>query len=110
MMVVLGLMVKFKITSKWIRRFVYRLYTGLTTFSTTIILLVVGHLMETTNNAEKKLALLVREISWTKNIVIIERCKEREKTGDVREILIFSWLDETEVMEESNLLWRGVGK
>jgi len=69
MMVVLGLMVKFKITSKWIRRFVYRLHTGLTTFSIMIILLVVGHLMETTNNAEnKKLAQLVRKISCTKNI------------------------------------------
>ncbi len=39
MMVVHGLMVKFKITSKWIRRFVYRLHTGLTTFSIMIILL-----------------------------------------------------------------------
>ena len=109
-MVVLGLMVKFKITSKWIRRFrlspthrinnifYYDYFTG-------------GRSPDGDNKqCRKKLALLVREISWTKNIVIIERCKEREKTGDVREILIFSWLDETEVMEESNLLWRGVGK
>jgi len=29
----------------------------------------------------KKLAPLVREISWTKNIIIMERCKEREKSG-----------------------------
>ncbi len=83
MMVILGLMVKFKITFTWIRRFVYRLHTGLTTFFIMIILLVVGHLMETTNNAEnKKLAPLVREISCTKNI--------GGKTGDIREILTFS--------------------
>lgn len=45
MMVFLGLMVKFKVTPKWIRRFVYRLQTGLATFSIMIILLVVGHLI-----------------------------------------------------------------
>ncbi len=45
MMVFLGLMVKFKVTPKWIRRFVYRLHTGLATFSIMIILLVVGHLI-----------------------------------------------------------------
>ncbi len=42
-MVFLGLMVRFKVTPKWMRRFVYRLHTGLATFSIMIILLVVGH-------------------------------------------------------------------
>jgi len=45
MMVFLGLMVKFKVTPKWMRRFVYRLHTGLATFSIMIVLLVVGHLI-----------------------------------------------------------------
>ena len=45
MMVFLGLMVKFKVTPKWMGRFVYRLHTGLATFSIMIILLVVGHLI-----------------------------------------------------------------
>ena len=45
MMVFLGLMVKFKVTPKWIKKFVYRLHTGLATFSIMIILLVVGHLI-----------------------------------------------------------------
>jgi len=45
MMVFLGLMVKFKVVPKWMRRFVYRLHTGLATFSIMIILLVVGHLI-----------------------------------------------------------------
>ncbi|UCF84571.1 MAG: hypothetical protein JSV50_02765 [Desulfobacteraceae bacterium] len=45
MMVFLGLMVKFKVPPKWIRRFVYRLHTGSATFSIMIILLVVGHLI-----------------------------------------------------------------
>jgi hypothetical protein len=44
-MVFLGLMVKFKVTPKWMRRFVYRLHTGLATLSIMIILLVVGHLI-----------------------------------------------------------------
>ena len=45
MMVFLGLMVKFKVTPKWIKKFVYRLHTGLAIFSIMIILLVVGHLI-----------------------------------------------------------------
>jgi len=45
MMVFLGLMVKFKVTPKWIKKFVYRLHTGLATFSIMIIFLVVGHLI-----------------------------------------------------------------
>jgi len=45
MMVFLGLIIKFKVTPKWIRRFVYRLHTGLATFSIMIVLLVVGHMI-----------------------------------------------------------------
>ena len=45
LMVVLGLMLKFKASPKRIQRFVYRLHTGLATFSIMIILLIVGHLI-----------------------------------------------------------------
>jgi hypothetical protein len=45
MMVFLGLMVKFKVTPKWMRKFVYRLHTGLATFCIIIVLLVIGHLI-----------------------------------------------------------------
>ena len=43
MMVLLGLMLRFKVTPRWIREQVYRLHTGFAAFSTMIILLVVGH-------------------------------------------------------------------
>ncbi len=43
MMVLLGLMVRFKVTPRWLRKQVYRLHTGFVTFSTMIILLVAGH-------------------------------------------------------------------
>jgi hypothetical protein len=45
MMVFLGLMVKLKVTPKWMRKFVYRLHTRLATFSIMIVLMVVGHLI-----------------------------------------------------------------
>jgi len=35
----------FKVTPKWIRRFVYRLHTSPAAFSALILLLVVGHLI-----------------------------------------------------------------
>ncbi|MCJ7618077.1 MAG: hypothetical protein MUO43_16225 [Desulfobacterales bacterium] len=44
-MVFLGLMVKFTVTPKWIRRFVYRLHTSSSAFSVLILVLVVGHLI-----------------------------------------------------------------
>lgn len=45
MMVFLGLMVKFKVTPKWMRRFFYRLHTSPAAFSALILVLVVGHLI-----------------------------------------------------------------
>ncbi len=45
LMVFLGLMLKYKGTPKWMRRFVYRLHTASVTFSVMIVLLVVGHLI-----------------------------------------------------------------
>jgi hypothetical protein len=44
-MVLLGLMLKFKATPKWIRRFVHRLHTSPVAFSALILVLVLGHLM-----------------------------------------------------------------
>jgi uncharacterized membrane protein len=44
-MVFLGLIVKFKLSPKGMRKSVYRLHTGLATFSIMIIFLVVGHLI-----------------------------------------------------------------
>jgi len=41
----LGLMIKFKVTPKWMRRFVYRLHTSSATFSALIFVLVIGHLI-----------------------------------------------------------------
>lgn len=43
LMVFLGIMIKFKLTPKLIQKIVYRLHTGLPTFSVMIVLLVVGH-------------------------------------------------------------------
>jgi len=40
-----GLVLKFKIAPVWMRRVVYRLHTNPATFSTVILLLVVGHLI-----------------------------------------------------------------
>ena len=45
LMVFFGLMLKYKGTPKWMRRFVYRLHTASVTFSVMIVLLVVGHLI-----------------------------------------------------------------
>ncbi len=45
LMVFLGLMLKYKGTPRWMRKFVYRLHKASITFSIMIILLVVGHLM-----------------------------------------------------------------
>jgi len=45
MLVLLGLVLKFKIAPVWMRRVVYRLHTSPVTFSTVILLLVVGHLI-----------------------------------------------------------------
>lgn len=45
LMVFLGLTVKFKVTPKWMGRFIYRLHTSPAAFSTLIIVLVVGHLI-----------------------------------------------------------------
>jgi hypothetical protein len=45
MMVVLGLMLRFKVSFKWTRRVVYRLHTAPATFTIMICLLVVGHLI-----------------------------------------------------------------
>ncbi len=45
MMVFLGLMVKFKGTPKWMRKFLYRLHTSWIPFSVLILILIVGHLM-----------------------------------------------------------------
>jgi hypothetical protein len=44
-MVFMGLMVKFKVTPKWVRGFVYRLHTSPAAFSASILALVVGHLI-----------------------------------------------------------------
>lgn len=44
-MVFLGLILKFKLSPKGMRKFVYRLHTGLAPFSIMIILLLVGHLI-----------------------------------------------------------------
>ena len=45
MMVFLGLMVKFKGTPRWLRKFLYLLHTSWIPFSLLILMLVVGHLM-----------------------------------------------------------------
>jgi hypothetical protein len=45
MMVFLGLMVKFKITPRWMRGFICRLHTSPAAFSALILVLVVGHLI-----------------------------------------------------------------
>ena len=45
LMVVLGLMLKFKASPKRIRGFVYRLHTSPASFSALILVLVVGHLV-----------------------------------------------------------------
>jgi len=45
MMVFLGLMTKFKVTPKWMRRFIYGLHTSPAVFSALILMLVVGHLI-----------------------------------------------------------------
>ncbi|HIJ58081.1 MAG TPA: hypothetical protein HPP41_00230 [Deltaproteobacteria bacterium] len=45
MSVFLGLMVKFKVFPKWIRRFVYRLHKSSAAFSALILVLIVGHLI-----------------------------------------------------------------
>jgi uncharacterized membrane protein YidH (DUF202 family) len=44
-MVVLGLMVKFRVSPKSMRRGVYRVHTSSAVFSAVILVLVVGHLM-----------------------------------------------------------------
>ncbi len=44
-MVFIGLMVKFKVTPKWVRGFVYRLHTSPAAFSALILMLFVGHLI-----------------------------------------------------------------
>jgi len=44
-MVFLGLMVRFKVTPKWMRRFIYRLHTSPAAFSALVLVLVVGHLI-----------------------------------------------------------------
>jgi hypothetical protein len=43
LMVLLGVMIKFKLAPKSMRKIVYRLHTGLPTFSIMIVLLVAGH-------------------------------------------------------------------
>jgi hypothetical protein len=45
MTVGLGLVLKFKVAPAWMRRMVYRLHTTPATFSVTMLLLVVGHLI-----------------------------------------------------------------
>ena len=45
MMVFLGLMVKFKVTPRWLNKFLYLLHTSWIPFSVLILMLVVGHLM-----------------------------------------------------------------
>ncbi len=45
MMVFLGLMVKFKGTPRWLRKFLYLLHTSWIPFSLLILMLLVGHLM-----------------------------------------------------------------
>lgn len=45
LMVILGLSLKFNACPKWIRSVVYRLHTAAATFSTMILVLVVGHLI-----------------------------------------------------------------
>ena len=45
MMVFLGLMVKFKVTPRWLKKFLYLLHTSWIPFSVLILMLVVGHLM-----------------------------------------------------------------
>ena len=44
-MVFLRLRLKFKGTPKWMRKFVYRLYTAPLNFTIMVVLLVLGHLM-----------------------------------------------------------------
>jgi hypothetical protein len=44
-MVFLGLILKFKVSPKGMRKFVYRLHTASATFSIMILLLVAGHLI-----------------------------------------------------------------
>ena len=44
-MVLLGLMLKFKKTPKWMRKSVYRLHTAPLSFSIMVVLLMLGHLM-----------------------------------------------------------------
>jgi len=41
----LGVMLKFKVSPKWMRRFVYRLHTSSATFSALILVLAVGHMI-----------------------------------------------------------------
>jgi len=45
MIVVLGLVLKFKASPKWMRRSVYRIHTSSAAFSIAILVLIVGHLM-----------------------------------------------------------------
>jgi hypothetical protein len=45
MVVVLGLVLKFKASPKWMRKSVYRFHTSSAAFSAVILVLVVGHLM-----------------------------------------------------------------
>ena len=41
----LGLILKFRVSPKWMRRFVYRLHTSSATFSALILVLAIGHLI-----------------------------------------------------------------
>ena len=41
----LGLMLKFKVSPKWMRKFVYRLHTSSASFSALILMLAIGHLI-----------------------------------------------------------------
>lgn len=45
MVVFLGLILKFKVSPKWMRKIVYRFHTSLAAFSAVILVLVVGHLL-----------------------------------------------------------------
>jgi hypothetical protein len=45
MVVLLGLILKFKVSPKWMRKIVYRFHTSFAAFSAVILVLVVGHLI-----------------------------------------------------------------
>jgi uncharacterized membrane protein YidH (DUF202 family) len=45
MVVVLGLVLRFKASPKWMRKGVYRFHTSSAAFSAVILVLIVGHLM-----------------------------------------------------------------